>query len=134
CRPWPPNYFVRGEGLRYQRPRFGSWRVDDHGFRRSKSVTQIASFTHLTGWSALPPKADIAESNWHVRFVPKADIGGPLSHWHTAIRGVMIQPCCGGGCALSLRGKKCPILSTQKSQNSAINCLAGFPFRATTPM
>jgi hypothetical protein len=25
--------------------------------------------------SALPPKADIAESNWHVRFVPKADIG-----------------------------------------------------------
>jgi hypothetical protein len=24
--------------------------------------------------SALPPKADIAESDWHVRFVPKADI------------------------------------------------------------
>jgi hypothetical protein len=23
--------------------------------------------------SALPPKADIAESDWHVRFVPKAD-------------------------------------------------------------
>jgi hypothetical protein len=28
------------------------------------------------GWSmsALPPKADIAERNLHVRFVPKADI------------------------------------------------------------
>jgi hypothetical protein len=24
--------------------------------------------------SALPPKADIAERNWDVRFVPKADI------------------------------------------------------------
>jgi hypothetical protein len=24
--------------------------------------------------SALPPKADIAESDWHVRFGPKADI------------------------------------------------------------
>ena len=24
--------------------------------------------------SALPPKADIPESDWHVRFVPKADI------------------------------------------------------------
>jgi hypothetical protein len=24
--------------------------------------------------SALPPKADITESDWHVRFVPKADI------------------------------------------------------------
>jgi len=24
--------------------------------------------------SALPPEADIAESDWHVRFVPKADI------------------------------------------------------------
>ena len=24
--------------------------------------------------SALPPKADMAQSDWHVRFVPKADI------------------------------------------------------------
>jgi hypothetical protein len=24
--------------------------------------------------SALPPKADIAEHDWHVRFVPEADI------------------------------------------------------------
>ena len=26
--------------------------------------------------SALPPKADIAESDWHVRFVPITDIEG----------------------------------------------------------
>jgi hypothetical protein len=25
--------------------------------------------------SALPPRADIGERNWDVRFVPKADIG-----------------------------------------------------------
>jgi hypothetical protein len=25
--------------------------------------------------SAIPPKADIAEGNHHVRFVPKADVG-----------------------------------------------------------
>jgi len=25
--------------------------------------------------SALPPKADIAERDWYVRFVPKADMG-----------------------------------------------------------
>jgi hypothetical protein len=30
--------------------------------------------------SALPPKADIAESDWHVRFVPKADIARPIDH------------------------------------------------------
>ena len=29
----------------------------------------------LAPLSALPPKADIAERDWHVRFVPKADIG-----------------------------------------------------------
>jgi hypothetical protein len=29
---------------------------------------------HLRTMSALPPKADIAERDWHVRFVPKADI------------------------------------------------------------
>ena len=28
----------------------------------------------LGSMSALPPKADIPESDWHVRFVPKADI------------------------------------------------------------
>jgi hypothetical protein len=28
--------------------------------------------------SALPPKADIVERDWHVRFVPKADMHLPL--------------------------------------------------------
>jgi hypothetical protein len=30
--------------------------------------------------SALPPKADIAERNWDVRFVPKADIAALFDH------------------------------------------------------
>ena len=29
---------------------------------------------HVRVMSALPPKADIAERNWDVRFVPKADM------------------------------------------------------------
>jgi hypothetical protein len=33
--------------------------------------------------SALPPKADIAESDWHVRFVPKADNIDPVLHYAT---------------------------------------------------
>ena len=49
--------------------------------------------------SALPPKADIAEHDRHVRFVPKADIRSEFSHWYIggidssarrdAVRGVM---------------------------------------------
>src|SRR5262245_21031864 len=31
--------------------------------------------------SALPPKADVAERDWHVRFVPKADITTSLDHF-----------------------------------------------------
>jgi hypothetical protein len=31
--------------------------------------------------SALPPKADIAERNWDVRFVPIADIADRNYHW-----------------------------------------------------
>jgi hypothetical protein len=30
--------------------------------------------------SALPPKADIAERNWDVRFVPKADIQATVEY------------------------------------------------------
>jgi hypothetical protein len=29
---------------------------------------------HVHSMSALPPKADIAEGDWHVRFVPIADM------------------------------------------------------------
>ena len=35
---------------------------------------QKRTFGNLRRMSALPPKADIAESDWDVRFVPKADI------------------------------------------------------------
>src|SRR5690348_9602805 len=34
---------------------------------------QKRTFTHLRPMSALPPITDIPESDWHVRFVPKAD-------------------------------------------------------------
>src|SRR5262249_125076 len=35
---------------------------------------QKRTLLRVGAMSALPPKADIAESDWHVRFVPKADI------------------------------------------------------------
>ena len=38
------------------------WRCQDH-----------RTFRRVRPMSALPPKADIAECGWHVRFVPKAD-------------------------------------------------------------
>src|SRR5262249_38707480 len=45
-----------------------------------QSARQDCNFVHSAGqptlMSALPPKADIPESAWHVRLVPKADITG----------------------------------------------------------
>ena len=38
------------------------------------ALGQKQTFRSAIVMSALPPKADIAESDWHVRFVPKADI------------------------------------------------------------
>jgi hypothetical protein len=38
------------------------------------ALGQKWTFTHLRPMSALLPKADIAEGDWHVRFVPEADI------------------------------------------------------------
>ena len=38
------------------------------------TLGQKQTSVHVRVMSALPPKADIAESDWHVRFVPKADI------------------------------------------------------------
>ena len=37
--------------------------------------------------SALPPKADIAENDWHVRFVPKADIASLFDKVRRPFRG-----------------------------------------------
>ena len=37
------------------------------------ALGQKRTLAHVRVMSALPPKADIAESDWHVRFVPEAD-------------------------------------------------------------
>src|SRR6516164_5262470 len=42
--------------------------------KRMSALGQKQTFTHCQPTSALPQKADIAESDWHVRFVPKADM------------------------------------------------------------
>ena len=41
---------------------------------RMSALGQKQTLSDLQPMSTLPPKADIAESDWHVRFVPKADI------------------------------------------------------------
>src|SRR5262249_19522267 len=41
---------------------------------RMSALGQKRTFRYLRPMSALPPKADIAERDWHVRFVPIADI------------------------------------------------------------
>jgi hypothetical protein len=38
------------------------------------ALGQKQTFRRVQGISALPPKADIAERDWDVRFVPKAEI------------------------------------------------------------
>ena len=42
------------------------------------ALGQKQTFSQLCAMSALPPKADIAETDWDVRFVPIADITGLL--------------------------------------------------------
>ena len=44
---------------------------------RMSALGQKRTSTSAWAMSALPPKADIAESDWDVRFVPKADIAPP---------------------------------------------------------
>jgi len=39
------------------------------------ALGQKRTLRHLGSMFALPPKADIAKRDHHVRFVPKADIG-----------------------------------------------------------
>jgi len=38
------------------------------------ALGQKQTWRRILRTSALPPKADFAEGDWHVRFVPKADI------------------------------------------------------------
>jgi len=47
-------------------------RVETNAIYGPEADVRFGSKAHMM--SALPPKADIAESDWHVRFVPKADI------------------------------------------------------------
>jgi hypothetical protein len=42
------------------------------------ALGQKQTSAHVRVMSALPPKADIVERDWHVRFVPKADMHLPL--------------------------------------------------------
>jgi hypothetical protein len=44
--------------------------------------------------SALPPEADIAENDWHVRFVPKADIQAAFGYycWARVLKFVKHHP------------------------------------------
>ena len=42
--------------------------------RFMSALGQKQTFGNVRLMSALPPKADIAERDWHVRFVPNADI------------------------------------------------------------
>src|SRR5262249_641830 len=65
---------IAGTSIRHQCPNLLS--SDVAGNRECldacyRSRTDVAAPSSM---SALPPKADIAESDWHVRFVPKADI------------------------------------------------------------
>src|SRR6516165_8512072 len=57
------------------------------GFFGSTSMSALGqkqTSAHVRGMSALPPKADIRCRDRHVRFVPKADIHGPIrSHLDT---------------------------------------------------
>jgi hypothetical protein len=38
------------------------------------ALGQKQTFERVRAMSALPPKADIVESDWNVRFVPKAEV------------------------------------------------------------
>jgi hypothetical protein len=44
------------------------------GQRSMSAFGQKRTLARIEIMSALPSKADIAEMDWHVRFVPKADI------------------------------------------------------------
>jgi hypothetical protein len=48
-------------------------------FPSARRIDQEQAFRNVRAMSALPPKADIGERNWDVRFVPKADVGAAYS-------------------------------------------------------
>ena len=52
------------------------------------ALGQKQTSEHVQSMSALPPKADIDEREWHVRFVPTADIRDDVNEKE--------RPPCGG--------------------------------------
>ena len=50
------------------------------------ALGQKQTSRHLQPMSALPPKADITERGWYVRYVPRADIGTLFDHLVSASR------------------------------------------------
>jgi hypothetical protein len=50
------------------------------------ALGQRQTLSDIKAMSALPPKADIAERDWHVRFVPKVDIRLGYSITSSALR------------------------------------------------
>jgi hypothetical protein len=68
------------------------------------ALGQRQTLSDIKAMSALPPKADIAERDWHVRFVPKVDIRLGYSITSSALP----KPCVtlvewSRGCAAALR-------------------------------
>ena len=71
--------------------------IDEMGFRaklhssnreaRMSALGQKQTLWKVRLMSALPPKADIAENDWHVRFVPKADIASLFDKVRRPFRG-----------------------------------------------
>jgi hypothetical protein len=65
---------MRHVGLRRTLQSCRSFCATPSGFWHVTGVTRCLPKT-LDERSALPPKADITDRDWHVRFVPMADIG-----------------------------------------------------------
>jgi hypothetical protein len=58
---------------------YGAVRVPAKGLM--SALGQKRTLEHLRAMSALPPKADIAERDWNIRFVPKAEVSKCKRIW-----------------------------------------------------
>ena len=61
-------------GAYYQDSEHKSVNATGQRWLSMSALGQKQTSRHLQPMSALPPKADIPESDWHVRFVPIGDI------------------------------------------------------------
>jgi hypothetical protein len=85
------------------------------------ALGQKRTLMSLHPMSALPPKADIAEYDWDVRFVPKADIMQYAVQQPIAACTVEFSPVGGEGCkaAKGPNTSNCPIWRAWGRQKSA---------------